>query len=66
MSDQEQSSSGSAFTCISCQVAFQSAESQRKHYQSEWHRYNLKRKVVSLPPVPLSQFNAKAEGNFFF
>ncbi|KAG1152681.1 hypothetical protein G6F37_003254 [Rhizopus arrhizus] len=61
MSDQEQSTSGALYTCISCQVAFQSAESQRNHYRSDWHRYNLKRKVVNLPPVTLNQFNAKAE-----
>lgn len=62
MSDQEQPTSGALYTCISCQVAFQSAESQRNHYRSDWHRYNLKRKVVNLPPVTLNQFNAKAEG----
>ncbi|RCH90429.1 hypothetical protein CU097_005044 [Rhizopus azygosporus] len=49
------------FTCISCQVAFQSPESQRAHYRTDWHRYNLKRKVVNLPPVTFSQFNEKAE-----
>jgi hypothetical protein len=24
---------------------------QREHYKTDWHRYNLKRKVVDLPPV---------------
>ncbi|KAL7318666.1 pre-60S factor rei1 [Mucor circinelloides] len=49
------------FTCLACQVAFQSAEGQRNHYRSDWHRYNLKRKVVSLPPVTSEQFNSKTE-----
>lgn len=53
------------FTCISCQVAFQSPESQRAHYKTDWHRYNLKRKVVNLPPVTFSQFNEKAEGMYW-
>lgn len=63
MSDQEFTATSSGlFTCISCQVAFQTPESQRNHYQTEWHRYNLKRKVVSLPCVTLDQFNSKTEG----
>ncbi|KAJ2808298.1 pre-60S factor rei1 [Coemansia guatemalensis] len=44
------------FTCIACQVAFYSAEQQRTHYRSDWHRYNLKRKVADLPPVPAESF----------
>ena len=65
MSDLEAiSPSSGLYTCLACQVAFQSAQGQRNHYQTEWHRYNLKRKVVSLPPVPLDQFNAKTEGKF--
>lgn len=62
MSDQESHTPSSGlYTCLACQVAFQSAEGQRNHYRSEWHRYNLKRKVVSLPPVTSDQFNAKTE-----
>ncbi|KAI8343758.1 C2H2 type zinc-finger-domain-containing protein [Chlamydoabsidia padenii] len=49
----------SIFTCISCKVAFETAESQRLHYRSDWHRYNLKRKVADLPPVELAQFQQK-------
>ncbi|KAI8971555.1 C2H2 type zinc-finger-domain-containing protein [Mycotypha africana] len=55
------SPSSGLYTCLACQVAFQSAEGQRNHYRSDWHRYNLKRKVVNLPPVTLEQFNAKSE-----
>lgn len=40
-----------SFTCISCHVAFKEASIQREHYKTDWHRYNLKRKVVDLPPV---------------
>jgi pre-60S factor REI1 len=39
------------FTCISCHVAFKEPNIQREHYKTDWHRYNLKRKVVDLPPV---------------
>ncbi|OMH80393.1 Cytoplasmic 60S subunit biogenesis factor [Zancudomyces culisetae] len=48
--------SATLFTCISCQVAFHSPEQQRQHYQTDWHRYNLKRKVVQLPPVSAEAF----------
>ncbi|KAI8878843.1 hypothetical protein K501DRAFT_227703 [Backusella circina FSU 941] len=63
MSDQEvqQQPSSGIYTCLACQVAFRSAEGQRTHYRSEWHRYNLKRKVVSLPPVTSEQFSSKAQ-----
>lgn len=47
------------FTCLSCHVAFQSSLSQREHYRSDWHRYNLKRKVVELPPVTADVFAQK-------
>ncbi|KAI1287655.1 Zinc finger protein [Halotydeus destructor] len=43
--------SGMKYTCISCRVSFADAELQRDHYKSEWHRYNLKRKVAQLSPV---------------
>ncbi|KAI9473053.1 C2H2 type zinc-finger-domain-containing protein [Coemansia mojavensis] len=44
------------FTCIACQIAFYSADQQRTHYRSDWHRYNLKRKVAELPPVTAENF----------
>ncbi|XP_014239677.1 zinc finger protein 622 [Cimex lectularius] len=48
-----------SFTCISCRVAFASAEIQRQHYKTDWHRYNLKRKVVHLPPVTAEDFELR-------
>ncbi|KAI8144856.1 C2H2 type zinc-finger-domain-containing protein [Fennellomyces sp. T-0311] len=53
--------SSGLYTCLACQVAFESAEGQRTHYRSDWHRYNLKRKVADLPPVTSDQFQRKAE-----
>jgi len=32
----------SMFTCLSCSIAFTSAEDQRAHYRSDHHRYNMK------------------------
>ncbi|XP_055380006.1 cytoplasmic 60S subunit biogenesis factor ZNF622 [Condylostylus longicornis] len=46
----------STFTCISCGVKFENSEIQRDHYKTDWHRYNLKRRVASLPPVTAQEF----------
>ena len=37
--------------CLSCRVQFESAADHRTHFQSEWHCYNLKRKIATLPPL---------------
>ena len=47
------------FTCITCQIALPSGDMQRTHYKSDWHRYNLKRKVAQLPPVSAQDFNQR-------
>ncbi|KAI9469694.1 MAG: C2H2 type zinc-finger-domain-containing protein [Benjaminiella poitrasii] len=47
------------FTCLACQVAFQTTERQRAHYRTDWHKYNLKRKIAQLSPVTAEQFAQK-------
>ncbi|KAJ8912267.1 hypothetical protein NQ315_008858 [Exocentrus adspersus] len=47
------------YTCITCRVAFKDAELQREHYKTDWHRYNLKRKVAEFPPVTAEEFRQK-------
>lgn len=49
----------SAYTCISCRVAFTDGEVQRAHYKTDWHRYNLKRKVADMPPVTAENFQER-------
>ncbi|XP_057713601.1 cytoplasmic 60S subunit biogenesis factor ZNF622 [Corythoichthys intestinalis] len=49
----------SCYTCISCRVAFADGEVQRAHYKSDWHRYNLKRKVADMPPVSADNFQER-------
>ncbi|XP_047536413.1 zinc finger protein 622 [Vanessa atalanta] len=49
------------YTCITCQVFFKTADLQREHYKLDWHRYNLKRKVASIPPVTLEEFEQRAK-----
>ncbi|KAG0755684.1 hypothetical protein G6F62_008356 [Rhizopus arrhizus] len=40
-------------TCRTCQLSFLSREEQRSHYNTDWHRYNIKRKLV-LDAAPIS------------
>ncbi|KAJ3594575.1 hypothetical protein NHX12_003882 [Muraenolepis orangiensis] len=49
----------SSFTCISCRVAFADGEVQRAHYKTDWHRYNLKRKVADMVPVTADDFQER-------
>jgi len=46
-------------TCITCRLTFNDNEIMRKHYKTDFHRFNLKRKVANLPPVPEELFNQK-------
>lgn len=48
------------FTCVTCRVLYEDGDAQRLHYKSDWHRYNLKRKVASLPPVAEAVFSEKS------
>ena len=50
-------------TCITCGVAFQNADLQRNHYKSDWHRYNLKRKVAEFEPVTLENFQQRMKNH---
>lgn len=47
------------YTCLSCKIQFSSTELQRTHMKTEWHRYNLKRRVAQLLPVSNETFQLK-------
>ncbi|KAK3394901.1 C2H2 type zinc-finger-domain-containing protein [Podospora didyma] len=47
------------YTCNTCQVAFRNNDLQKGHMRSDWHRYNLKRRVASLPPISSETFSEK-------
>ncbi|KAL2818469.1 C2H2 finger domain protein [Aspergillus cavernicola] len=47
------------YTCNTCFVAFRSSDGQRDHMRTDWHLYNMKRRVASLPPVSQETFNDK-------
>lgn len=48
-----------AHTCLNCNVKFRDADAQRDHYKTDWHRYNLKRRVAELPPVTAEEFQRR-------
>lgn len=52
---------GSIFTCNSCGTEFKSSDLQRYHMKTEWHRYNLKRRMAQLPPVTADEFAEKLQ-----
>eukprot|EP00039_Didymoeca_costata_P006963 m.94941 g.94941 ORF g.94941 m.94941 type:complete len:420 (-) comp13470_c0_seq1:3485-4744(-) len=46
------------FTCLTCRVGFRTADAQRNHYKTDWHRYNLKRKMAEMAPVSAAEFRS--------
>jgi len=57
-----------SYTCITCRVMFaakddesstEASDLQKAHYKTDWHRYNLKRKVANLPPVTAENFQER-------
>ncbi|CAN6667489.1 cytoplasmic 60S subunit biogenesis factor Rei1p [Trichomonascus vanleenenianus] len=47
------------FTCNTCGLSFPTADLQRLHMRTDWHRYNLKRRVAQLPPISSELFAEK-------
>lgn len=43
-------------TCLTCHISLPSSNSHREHYKSEWHSYNLKRKLNQLKSVTEDEF----------
>ncbi|KAG0043193.1 hypothetical protein BGZ83_011722 [Gryganskiella cystojenkinii] len=48
---------GQSTTCLACGIRLPSLETQQQHHKSDWHTYNLKRKMVALPPVSAEVFS---------
>jgi len=53
----------STLRCPTCNMEFADIQTLKDHYRSDLHRYNLKRKMVKLPPVTLEQFQQKIHNN---
>ena len=62
--DAEQEAQPAGATCIACGVGapgFRSAEEQRAHFKTDWHRYNVKRRLEGQPHVSRDQFEGMAD-----
>uniref|UniRef100_A0A7N0U956 C2H2-type domain-containing protein n=1 Tax=Kalanchoe fedtschenkoi TaxID=63787 RepID=A0A7N0U956_KALFE len=46
-------------TCNACNKEFDGDAEQKLHYKSEWHRYNLQRKIAGVPGVTEALFSAR-------
>jgi hypothetical protein len=54
-------------TCRTCDLTFNSSqrEEQRLHFNSDWHRYNIKRRLVlNAQPVSFEEFEGLLAGKF--
>ena len=47
------------YTCNTCRALLDDAEAQRAHYKTDWHRYNLRRKVAGMAPVGAEGFQER-------
>ncbi|XP_047457335.1 ankyrin repeat and zinc finger domain-containing protein 1 [Mugil cephalus] len=45
--------------CSACKWSFINREEQREHYKLDWHRFNLRQKMVGLPPLTAEEFEKK-------
>jgi len=45
--------------CSNCKIEIKSNDETKEHYKSEFHRYNIKRTLVSLPPLSLENYLKK-------
>jgi pre-60S factor REI1 len=41
---------------VNCQLHFDQELGYKEHYKSEHHRYNVKRKLIALPPLSLQDY----------
>lgn len=49
-----------SLTCIACKLLFSVQEVHHEHYKSDWHRYNLKRRIAELSPLSKEEFEKRA------
>ena len=54
-----QSTSGVNY-CSNCQIRLEEEET-KEHYKSDFHRYNIKRRLANLPPMSETAFQDKKE-----
>jgi len=49
------------FKCLTCKDAgYDSNQEFRNHFKTEWHNYNLKKKMLKKPPPPVDEEEFKS------
>lgn len=48
--------------CLSCEINFTDDFEHKNHYRGALHQYNLKRKMVNLPPISEERFKQSMSG----
>ncbi|SCU97456.1 LADA_0H06392g1_1 [Lachancea dasiensis] len=49
--------------CGSCEIELGSLDSRKEHYKTDYHRFNIKRKLSGLSPVSSTEFDIIAEND---
>ncbi|KAK2850366.1 hypothetical protein Q7C36_009149 [Tachysurus vachellii] len=45
--------------CSACQCSFESREEQMEHYKLDWHRFNLRQRLLGRSPITVEEFEKK-------
>ncbi|SMQ54075.1 unnamed protein product [Zymoseptoria tritici ST99CH_3D7] len=46
-----------SFLCSACATNFESESNRREHMREQWHVYNVKRRMATLPPITPEQYD---------
>lgn len=49
--------------CSTCETEFDSVAAHQQHYKSDFHKYNLRRRMVDLMPVSEETYEQRKKGN---
>ncbi|XP_078481485.1 tRNA endonuclease ANKZF1-like [Ciona intestinalis] len=52
----EESTADQTLQCLTCKCELSERENQTEHYKGEWHRYNLKLRLLGLPTISEEEF----------
>lgn len=48
--------------CSTCEIEFKTPEEHQRHYKTDHHKYNLKRRMLNLHPISEELFYSKRKG----
>ena len=51
----------SMLACLTCKISLEDSTALKNHHHTEWHKYNLHRKISLLPPLPLDEYKQRLQ-----